>query len=259
MPYRTLSADAIIRTQKRLCDRISERFPERGLALVARELLAVGEKNREHADKVRRPYFILRAILFALLVLGVAAQVYLVRYVKVPNVAEMIAANGDGTAALALFESLEAAINILILMGAALFFLVTLEERMKRRKILDDLHELRSIAHVVDMHQLTKDPTRILDGQRTKSSPEREMSEFELTRYLDYCAEMLSLAGKMAALYAQNMRDPVVIQAVNEIEDLTTNLSRKIWQKIMIIHQLPRPPELAPAPASGPGAVPASG
>ncbi len=259
MPYRTLSADAIIKTQRRLCDRIAERFPHRGLLQVARELLAVGEKNRDLAAKVRRPYFVLRFLLFALLVLGVAAQIYLARYVKAPNLAEVLAADGDGTAVFNLFESIEAAINILILMGAGIFFLSTLEERLKRRKILDDLHELRSIAHVIDMHQLTKDPTRILEGARTKSSPAREMSEFELTRYLDYCAEMLSLTGKMAALYAQNMRDPVVIQAVNEIEDLTTNLSRKIWQKIMIIHQQPRPPEPAPVRGSEPGATPAAG
>jgi hypothetical protein len=67
------------------------------------------------------------------------------------------------------------------------------------------------------------------------------MSEFELMRYLDYCSEMLSLTGKLAALYMQNMRDPVVIESVNEIEDLTTSLSRKIWQKIMILNQPTKP------------------
>jgi hypothetical protein len=63
------------------------------------------------------------------------------------------------------------------------------------------------------------------------------MGEFELMRYLDYCSEMLALTGKLAALYMQDMRDPVIIEAVNEIEDLTTSLSRKIWQKIMILNQ----------------------
>ena len=60
-------------------------------------------------------------------------------------------------------------------------------------------------------------------------------------RYLDYCSEMLSLTGKLAALYMQNMRDPIVIESVNEIEDLTTSLSRKIWQKIMILNQPTKP------------------
>ena len=61
------------------------------------------------------------------------------------------------------------------------------------------------------------------------------MSPFELIRYLDYCSEMLSLTSKLAALYAQNLPDPVVIDTVNEIESLTTNLSQKIWQKITIV------------------------
>jgi hypothetical protein len=57
-----------------------------------------------------------------------------------------------------------------------------------------------------------------------------------LGRYLDYCSEMLSLVGKLAALYVQKFDDPVALAAVNEVEDLTTGLSRKIWQKIMIIN-----------------------
>ena len=40
------------------------------------------------------------------------------------------------------------------------------------------------------------------------------MTPFELTRYLDYCSEMLSLTAKIAALYAQSSSDAVVIDAV---------------------------------------------
>jgi len=46
---------------------------------------------------------------------------------------------------------------------------------------------------------------------------------------------MLSLTGKVAALYVQNFEDSVALQAVNEIEDLTTGLARKIWQKLTIV------------------------
>ena len=45
----------------------------------------------------------------------------------------------------------------------------------------------------------------------------------------------------------QDVHDPVIIEAVTEIEDLTTNLSRKIWQKIMILSQAS--PRLAAARA----------
>jgi hypothetical protein len=61
------------------------------------------------------------------------------------------------------------------------------------------------------------------------------MTKYELTRYLDYCSEMQSLTGKLAALYAQNLPDPVIIDAVNDIEELTANFSRKVWQKISIL------------------------
>jgi hypothetical protein len=90
---------------------------------------------------------------------------------------------------------------------------------------------------VIDMHQLTKDPSLVLGTERVKdtaASPKRVMTAFELGRYLD-CSEMLSLTGKVAALYAQDLDDPVVVEAVNDIEMLATNLSRKVWQKIAIL------------------------
>jgi hypothetical protein len=52
---------------------------------------------------------------------------------------------------------------------------------------------------------------------------------------------MLSLVAKLAALYAQDMRDPVVIDTVSDIEAMTTNLSRKIWQKITIVEHMQAP------------------
>jgi nucleoside-diphosphate-sugar epimerase len=46
--------------------------------------------------------------------------------------------------------------------------------------------------------------------------------------------------GKLAALYLQRSDDAVVLSTVDEIEGLTTGLSRKIWQKLMIIHAGPK-------------------
>jgi hypothetical protein len=69
----------------------------------------------------------------------------------------------------------------------------------------------------------------------TAASPSRTFSAPELARYLDYCSEMLAVTGKLAALYAQAVNDDGVAEAVNDIENLGSNLSRKIWQKIMLI------------------------
>jgi hypothetical protein len=142
--------------------------------------------------------------------------------------------------ALSLTQALDSALNLLAIFGAAIWFLLTLEERIKRSRALAALHELRSLAHVIDMHQLTKDPTILLANfhRRTAHSPARAMSRFELTRYLEYCSEMLALIGKLAALYAEGARDAVVIETVNDVETLAASLGRKIWQKITIIEQL---------------------
>lgn len=63
-------------------------------------------------------------------------------------------------------------------------------------------HQLRSIVHIVDMHQLTKDPERL------------------------------------AALFVQHFNDPVVLSTVNEVETLVTGLSGKIWQKITLLERV---------------------
>ena len=95
------------------------------------------------------------------------------------------------------------------------------------------------MAHIVDMHQLTKSPEAALaKSTDTVSSPKRTLSAFELGKYLDYCSELLSLIGKISALYSQSLDDPVVLNAVDDIEDLTTELSQKIWQKITLLDLL---------------------
>jgi hypothetical protein len=148
-------------------------------------------------------------------------------------------------------QGIDAFFNIALLAGASILFLVTMEARVKRQAALKDLHVLRSLVHVIDMHQLTKDPTALMSGATdTNKSPRRTLTPFELTRYLDYCSELLSLTAKVAALYAQSSTDPAVIEAANDLERLTTNLSQKIWQKITLVERL-APPSLKSEPATG--------
>jgi hypothetical protein len=227
MSYRTLDAIHIVDTLRALERRIVERFPGSSLASVCRELVAIGEQAYQRSRSIAAPHLSLRAALFLAIAAAVAGLTLVVLSVKVQV----------GTADIfGVFQGVEAAANIVVLAGAALFFLVSLETRIKRRRSLRDLHVFRSIAHVIDMHQLTKDPSLVLGGEHdTAASPKRKMTAFELGRYLDYSSEMLSLAGKVAALYAQDLDAPVVVEAVNDIEMLATNLSRKIWQKIAIL------------------------
>ena len=227
MSYRTLDSTKIIETLQRLHQRVSERFPQSGLAAVCLELLEVSQGVQQRALMIGRPQIWLRMLVYGVAIAGIVSLALVARVIRLRN--------GD-TDVLSLFQGVEAAVNIVVLAGAALAFLVSIETRIKRRRALRDLHELRSLAHVIDMHQLTKDPSSLLaDVSQTQSSPTRKMTPFELTRYLDYCSEMLSHVGKLAAVYAQNLPDAVVIEAVNDIESMTTDLSRKIWQKITIL------------------------
>jgi hypothetical protein len=146
-------------------------------------------------------------------------------------------------------QGIDAGVSVLIVIGVAALYLTSLESRWRRDQALKALHEFRSIVHVIDMHQLTKDPSAF-GAPRTSSSPDRSMTVPQLLRYLGYCSELLSLAGKVAALYADKLRDPVVIDAVGDIERLTTDLSQKIWQKIELFQQ--RMPSRPPSDLLGP-------
>lgn len=230
MAYRTLQADNIEATIQKLLKRIEERFPNRGIVKLCGELLLIAREDRQRLSFVTKPNFLVRAGVAIALGLGIAGVGWTLMSISTLSV------NADN--AFDAVQGVEAVLNIVALAGAAIWFLLNLESNMRRERVLADLHELRSIAHVVDMHQLTKDPTQFWQGYTaTASSEVPDMTSAELIRYLDYCSEMLSLTGKLAALYMQDVRDSVIIEAVTEIEDLTTSLSRKIWQKIMILQQ----------------------
>jgi hypothetical protein len=227
LSYQKLNCDQIIETLRRLEHRIDERFPGSSLAAVCRELIGMAKTVQQHSSAIASPQYLLRISVFLVIAAALVGLAVVVLNVKVQV----------GTVEIfSVFQGVEAAMNIVVLSGAMLFFLISLETRIKRQRSLTDLHAFRSIAHVIDMHQLTKDPSTILGGGApTASSPKRTMSRFELTRYLNYCSEMLSLTSKLVALYAQHLPDPVIIDAVNDIEELTTNLCNKIWQKITIL------------------------
>jgi hypothetical protein len=228
--HRSLDAEAIAATIERLCQRVEVRFPGSGLAGVCRELDAVADRAAETSAWIGRPILPLRVAVGLLVALILAGLVVTLGALRAPveplTLAELV-------------QAIEAGVNDLVFVAIAVFFLLTLETRLKRRRALEAIHELRSIAHVIDMHQLTKDPEWVLDrGRETGILPPRTMSRFELSRYLDYCSEALSLTGKLAALYMKGFDDPVALQAVNEVEALTTSLSRKIWQKLTILYSM---------------------
>ncbi len=227
MTYRQLDKANILRTLERLKLRITERFPGSGLSKVADELIVIGNEISDTVEYLRNPNYVVRGFvaLAIILMLGLTAgAMQLMSFPRGLNRADAL---------IPLFVN---GIQQIVFLGIAIVFLLTIETKIKRKRALKTIHELRSVAHVVDMHQLTKDPERISSqAPDTASSPERTMSPAELGRYLDYCSELLSVTSKLAALLVQNFSDEVILGAVNEIETLTTGLSSKIWQKIRLI------------------------
>lgn len=227
--YRTLNPALIIGSLEQLVRRIDERFPGAGIGSVCRDLVALAKDTANAAQEINRPHFVLRFIIWLAITAGLALLI---------AVAQLIFVGTKATDDLfGTLQGIDSGFNIVVLMGATLFFVSSLETRWKQRKALGALHEFRSIIHVIDMHQLTKDPS-MLSGVHTSSSPERSLTPFELVRYLDYCSEMLSLTAKLAALYAEKLSDPVVVDTVGDLERLTSDLSGKIWQKITIVQSL---------------------
>lgn len=228
MIYTQLDPQKIVETAELLQKRIYERFPKSGLNRVSLELILLNRRCNEEVQSLKKPAWLLRLMSVFLVLL----LVYLLAYIF-----HGVSYRGD-TAYLDLIQALDAAMNSLVMIGAGLFFLFSVEKKLKRSRALKSIHALRSVAHVIDMHQLSKDPERFLNTSRqmTSSSPQRAMTAFELTRYLDYCSELLSIISKIAALYPQYFNDRVVLNTVDDVESLSTGLSRKIWQKITILN-----------------------
>jgi uncharacterized membrane protein YidH (DUF202 family) len=233
--YRVLNGEKIIDTIDQLSKRIDERFAGSGLFKVCRRLHEIASQAQRRSTEIARPLWSVRSLTIAVVVVivGVAlVPLALLHWQSRMTLEQFV-------------QVLDSGMNVVVIVGAAILFLVTLESRIKRRRALAAIHEIRSIAHIIDMHQLTKDPERVKPGVvPTESSPKLAMTPFQLSRYLDYCSEMLSLTGKVATLYVQHFDDAVAVASANEIEQLCASLSGKIWQKIVVLE--PATPVVSP-------------
>ena len=227
--YRRLDSEKIIETVQAVQNRVEKRFPGSGLSKVVAELLKVAKETVTRTNWIQEPNLVLRcaaiglSIAIILLIIFVLAHIHQMGFDNYVN----------------FIQALDASLGSVVFIGAAIIFLVSWENRIKRERALKAIHELRAMAHIVDMHQLTKDPeSYFVPGG--PANVKRSMTSFEMNRYLDYCSEMLALISKIAALYVQGFQDPVLLDAVDDMEDLTAGFSRKIWQKITILENLGR-------------------
>ena len=229
--FRQLDSQRIIETVQALHVRIEAKFPGSGLGKVIAEILRVAQETVERTSWIQQPQLLLRV---GAVLLSIAIIAVLVEFVVHIHQFHF----DDFTNSV---QALDSSISSVVFIGAAILFLISWENRIKRNRALKAIHELRALAHIVDMHQLTKDPEGLLrrDGSAS-ASVKRVMTAVDLARYLDFCGDAVALISKIAALYVQGFQDPVLLDAVDDVEDLTAGFSRKIWQKITILENRSR-------------------
>ena len=128
---------------------------------------------------------------------------------------------------------------------AGFFTMRSIEHGVIRRKALKGLHTLQSYAHVTDMLQISKSPTRLLFPMiPTKSTLLEEETVMSMSRYLCYCGElyamiaMIAMIAKLAAIYGEWTSDGEVLSAIDDVEGLYSSFENKTMQKILYLEQL---------------------
>ena len=241
--YDRLDPEKVSDTLEQLRSRIVEHFPDRHLAQVATEVgEAVRRIERQASENAPLQRFVVVASRVAIILLVALIVLAVVSAIRTG------AAQVGPSRALDWLAYVESGVNDGVFAGIAIFFLMTIPNRFRRRRNLETLHRLRSLAHIVDMHQMSKSPEKLLPRWEGGTAQQGSLTRAELGRYYDYCSELLTIVSKAAALCAEESTDPVVLDTVSEIEVLTTGMSRKIWQKISLLHLAQQTPHSGPQP-----------
>jgi len=162
MKYRELDDAKISQTLDRLQRRIGERFPESGLSKVCEELIAVSRETKECVEYLRSPILPVRAgVGAAIIVMAIIVMWMVVKTMQLPT---HLGGQAD------VVQFIDATASSAVFMGLAILYLLKIEPSLKRRRALRVVHQIRSLAHVIDMHQLTKDPERLLSPEPDTSS-----------------------------------------------------------------------------------------
>jgi hypothetical protein len=107
-----------------------------------------------------------------------------------------------------------------------------LEARLKRRRAVQ---ELRALAHLLDMFQLTKSPERVGHLSEPIEVAGRALTVKDMSFYLVYGTELLALLSKVGHIYAREFPEPAAKAAVDGFEGLAVGLTNEIWQKNAVL------------------------
>lgn len=203
--------------------KINENFPEASLKKKCHAMLDLLDETNKKIIEVEKPKILIRVLQVSIISLAIFLifLIFDITNFKTINPNEITLLNN-------VIAISDAFFNIIVVLLAGLYYLLNLELKKNRKIIIPTINKLRSFLHVIDMHQQTKNLINV-------DSSKEKISNQKLREYLEHSSKMISLVSKIAALYIQKFQDEDIITKVNEIENLSTGLTQKIWQKIIVL------------------------
>lgn len=221
--------EKIVASLAQLAQRIEERFPNSGLLQLTQEIQSEVKGIPDSfvvISQSPRAFGFFKFLVIALVIGAIAGMV------------SQIEMTQDFWTAGVFSQVLASLVQLAVYVGILILFVFTFEKKVKTKKALACMNAYREFAHLIDLHQLAKDPTTFLKNyQPSSASRKNDLGKFLMSRYLAYCNELLSFLGKATALYVHQFPFEPLMSAADQIEDLTTGLSIRIWQKNSVLIQ----------------------
>ncbi len=207
----------IIETAENLARDIGGKLPGSSLAGLAVELAHIAHATVERTQQARRPIYAIRVLSFLAISTSLLGLCYLLDHIH--------ARWEFGTIA-EVFDATDAGFNLLVLLAGALWFLITFENRIKRRKALQFIEELREFIHVIDVTQLFYTPI----VYNPDPAAARTSVTFDYTYFL-FCTQMLAVISNLAPLYTRGAAGDSILRAASDVEMLANAITAKLLSK----------------------------
>lgn len=225
-PKHRLDTDKILGTAKNLAEDIDARLPGSNLAGLAHELAGLAVAAEERGKRAQKPIYAIRAVSTLAIVLGLLALWYLAGHIHT---------KWEFGTITEVFEALHTGFELLVIVVGALWTCVTLESRIKRKKALGFIEELREFIHVIDVTQLYFTP----DLYRSRHGTTPGHLALDET-YLLYCTQMLAVLGNLAPLYTRGATGDSILRAASEVEMLAIAVATKHLSKAETVRGMGR-------------------
>ena len=214
----------IIETAENLAQEIGESLPGSNLAGLAAELARIARDTDQRIQQARRPILAIRFASVTAIGSCLLGLWYLLHHTRT---------RWEFNTVTELFEATDAGFNLLVVLAGALWFFITLEARLKRKKVLGSIQELRELIYVIDLTQLYYTPELY-----KHDAPNPRASWSVGHSYLLSCTQMFGVISNLAALYTRGSEDSI-LRAAFDVEMLANAVAAKLLSKAEMILQPP--------------------